>query len=167
MSACNKKLGYSLVEMLIYVAILAFICIVVVSTITSFSQSYRNITALRLLDHSANDSLERMTRDIRASISIDLTNSLFGTSPGVLVLQNNSTTTKFYIFNKALQVDVNNASSGPITNSKASITNLVFTKISNSISVAIKIDMTISATDGQATKTKIYHSTIISKKAAP
>lgn len=155
--------GYSLVEMVIYLAILSVVSLIVINTILSFSQSYGNLRALRLLDHSASSALERMTRDIRSATSVDTANSALGVSPGVLTLLTSAsaTTTKFYVLNNILQVDVNNASSGPLTVSKSSITNLTFTKLSNGTTTAVKIDMTVSATDGTVSKSKNYHSTVV------
>jgi len=155
------------VEMVIYVAILSIVTVVIANTLVSFSRSYRDLLALRLVDHSGIDAMERMTRDIRFATSINLVGSTLGTSPGVLTIVRTtnsiSTTTKFYIQNSILKTDVNGSYFGPLSSSGATVTNLVFSKIDNAISKAIKIDMTVSATVGTATKTKSYHSTVILK----
>jgi competence protein ComGC len=167
MSSLKLKSGYSLVEMVIYVAIISVISIVIVNMLLSFSQSYRNLTVLRLIEHSGTDSFERMVRDISAANSVDTGNSIFNSNPGVLTLVasygGNSTTTKFYVQNGILKVDVNGSYFGPLTVSNTSISNLVFTLLDSGISNAIKIDMTLVATSGPVTKTKTYHSTILLK----
>ena len=157
--------GYTLVEMLIYVAILSIFSITIVSSILSFSQSYRNLLALRMVDNTAIDAMERMTRDIRSASSVVLASSTLGVSPGVLTLISTangfSTTTKFYIENSLLKVDVNNTYLGPLSVSGSSVTNLVFTKITSPISSAVKIDMAVQGTVGSIIKTKTYHDTVI------
>ncbi len=160
--------GYTLVEMIIYVALLAIISVLMVSTLISFTKSYRTLAALRITDDTAISAMERMTRDARAATAIDSVHSLFGTASGILTLiasssVNTATTTKFYLQNGLVKMDVNGAYYGPLTASNASTTALTFTKLSTSISGAIKIDMTVSATVGTSTKIKTYHDTIILK----
>jgi type II secretory pathway pseudopilin PulG len=163
----NKNKGYSLVEMLIYVAILSIITFVLANTVLSFTRSYRDLASLRIVDHSGIDAMERMTRDIRASYAVDTANSILGTSPGVLTLLSTingvTKTTKFYLNNGVIKVDVNGSYFGPLTLQKATINNLVFNVLDSGISKAVKVDMTVSAALGTTTKTKKYHSTIILK----
>ena len=167
MKVLTYKSVYSLVEMLIYVSILSVISFLMVSTVLSFIGSYRQLVALRIVEHSGIDAMEKMTRDIRAGTTIDTVNSTFGTNPGVLTLittaNNVSTTTKFYLQNGIVKVDINGSYFGPITSSTASTTSIVFTKLNSSISNAVKIDMTVSATVGTTSRTKTYHSTVILK----
>ena len=167
MSKNSKKFGYTLVEMIVYVAVISLISLVIVNTTLSFSRSYRHLQALRIVDDSGSGAMERMTRDIRAASTIDVANSTLGSSPGVLTViataNSISTTTKFYLQNNIAKADVNGSYFGPLTLSTATTTSLVFTKLDSPISHAIKIDMTVVATVGGVTKTKNYHSTIILK----
>src|SRR3989338_2018469 len=70
MKVLTYKSGYSLVEMLIYVSILSVISFLMVSTVLSFIGSYRQLVALRIVEHSGIDAMEKMTRDIRAGTTI-------------------------------------------------------------------------------------------------
>jgi type II secretory pathway pseudopilin PulG len=158
----NKKAAFSLVETVIYVSLLAIISVIIINGVFSFTDSYRKLTVLRLLDHSAQTALERMTRDIRQAVSVDTSNSSLGVSPGVLSLNNpGSQTSKYYVSSGVLKMDENGTYYGPLTASTTTVTGLTFRFISGSVSSAVKIDMTISATDGQTTATKNYHSTVI------
>jgi hypothetical protein len=164
----NKlKKGYTLIETVIYVAILATIYFLIISTLLSFNSSYRNVVALRIVDNSGIDAMERITRDVRSAASVDIFNSTLGSNPGVLTLvatsNGVSTTTKFYLQNGVVKMDINGTYYGPLTLSSASVTSLVFNKLDNSNSSAVKIDMTITGTSGFISKTKSYHSTIILK----
>jgi type II secretory pathway pseudopilin PulG len=161
----SKKGGYSLIEMVIYVSLLSAIFLVATNMLLSFSKSYRTLTALGLAEHSAIDSMERITRDLRSATSVDVANSTLGTSPGVLTLVTTSagvsTTTKFYVQNGVLKVDVNGVYFGPLTLTSASTTSLTFRLLSNTNSDAVKVDMTVQGTVGSVVKSKTYHSTII------
>ena len=159
-----KKRGYSLVEMVIYTAIISIVFFVVINMILSFTDSYRVVTALRLADHTGIDSMERITRDIRSASSVDTGNSTFGSSPGVLTLISTengvSTTTKFYLNEGKIKVDVNGIYSGPLSVYRSNVTNLTFYLLSNSSGSAVKIDMTVQGVVGTVTKIKNFHSTI-------
>ena len=161
----KTKSGHSLVEMLIYVGILSIVSILVVSTLLSFTKSYRDLGALRIVEHSGINSMERMIRDITNTTVVDVANSSFDTNPGVLTIiataNSVSTTTKFYVENNILKVNVNGIYSGPLSLSNASISNLVFKQLDSGISKAIKIDMTIQGVVGGIIKTRSFHSTVI------
>ncbi len=162
----NKK-GFSLVEMLIYVSVMALIFAVIANVILSYTTSYRSLAAHRIVEHSAMSSLERLTRDIRAATSIDMTNSTFGSSQGMLTLVSTynsvSTTTKFYIDINKLKVDVNGSYIGPLTTSNVSVTNLTYTLLTGSTTNAVKIDMTLQGNNGTVLKTNTYHATVVLK----
>jgi Tfp pilus assembly protein PilE len=168
----NKIKGYSLGEMIVYVAIMSITCMIIANTFVSFVMSYRNIKSLALVDRSAIDVMERLTRDIRGATSIDIANSTFATSSGVLTLITTasgvSTTTKFYLgtnpvsssTNIIARVDINGLYYGPLTQVNTSVTNLTFNRVNGVVSDAVKIDLTLSALVGTITETKTYHSTI-------
>ncbi len=151
--------------MLVYVGILSLVSLIVINMLFSYTKTYQTLGALRVAENSGLDSMERMTRDIRGATSVDSSNSTLGTSPGVLTLTSTSggvsTTTKFYVQSGILKVDINGTYSGPLTISNASTTSLTFRLLTNSVSNAVKIDMTVQAAVGSVVKAKNYHSTII------
>ena len=162
----NKK-GFSLIEMLVYVSVLTIIFLLVINTVLSFTSSYHRLAALRQLDRSGTDSLERLTRDIRNATSIDAANSVFGSASSTLQIiatQNSvSTTTKFYIPAGTLKLNVNSIVIGPLTNSDVTVTNFNLTSLTSSNSSAVRIQMTLQATNGSVTVSKKYYSTVILK----
>ena len=151
--------------MLIYISVLVIILLAVIGAILSFMGSYRKIAMLRLLDHSAIESFERITRDARYAKSVDTANSVLSTNPGVLTLIAQqgavSTTTKFYVQNNLLKVDVNGAYVGPLTTSGVSVASLIFYKFTSAYSTAIKIDMALQVTFGGQTLLKNYHTSVV------
>jgi type II secretory pathway pseudopilin PulG len=163
----KQKKGFTLIETLIYVVLLVVILLLVVNSLLSYTASFRQLAALKAINQSAIVSLERMTRDVRSASSASTTASIFNTSPGRLVIVqasgSNSTTTKFYVVNGSLQLDVNNVNIGPLTPSNVGVTSLVFVLSTSSVSQAIKIDMGLTATSSQVVRTKTFHSTIILK----
>ncbi len=160
-----RNKGFSLIEMIIYIAIIAVMFITLVQTVLSFTKSYRELVALRSVDRSAMASLERMTREIRNASVVNAGASLFVTSPGILSVSQtgvSTTTTRFYTDGGAMKVDVDGQYIGPLTMNRTSVTSLVFRQITGT-TTAIKIDMTLTASSGPAVRTKSYHATVVLK----
>jgi prepilin-type N-terminal cleavage/methylation domain-containing protein len=159
--------GFSLIEMIIYVAILSLVMFFVVNTLLSFNSTYREVRMQRSIDTSALMSLERMTRDIRLSKNIVVSQSSFNTPSGILALYSVdgqvSTTTRFYLKNNVLQVDLNGVYSGPLTLAQVSVTNLTFNRLVSTSSEAVKIDMTLKYVYGSITRQKNYQTTVVLK----
>ncbi len=159
--------GYSLIEMIIYVALMSIISLLIVNTVLSFTKSYRTVSTLRAVESSALDTLERLSRDIRGATVIDDANSTFNVNPGVLTLTQSiggiSTTTRFYVQGGVMKVDVNGTYIGPLTSRGSAVQSLIFTKLNNGVSTGVKIDLTVTATSSTITRTKNYHTTILLK----
>jgi Tfp pilus assembly protein PilW len=164
-SKIRFKRAFSLVEMLVYISVLTVVFLVIINTVLSFTSSYRTLAALRAADNAGMDSMERMTRDIRAAGTIVTAQSSFGTSAGILDIQATSngvsTTSRYYIQNGIIDMDINGSFYGPLTNSDAVVTSLIFTELSTTTSQAIKIDLTVEGVSGSVIKTKQFHSTIV------
>lgn len=161
----NTVRGFSLVEMLIYVSLLVVILAVVINVVFSFTRPYEQLRALRAAEHTGLSSMERMMRDIHNAASVDLAQSNFNVATGTLTVVNASSTTKFYLSDGQLRVDVDGSYVGPLSVSNGKVSSLVFRFSSTTESQAIKIDMTVDGVQGNATKTKKFHSTAILKKS--
>lgn len=156
------KKGFSLVEMLIYVALLSVIFLLIVQTVLSFTGSYRQLAANRALEHTALKVMERITRDIRGASDVSVSSgtlTLIHSSNGV------STTTQFYLENQTVKMSINGTYYGPLSIASAPVTALIFTVLTASDSEAVKIDMTAQGKSGPVTRTKSFHSTIIAKES--
>ncbi len=161
-SVLKKTRGFSLIEMVIYISILSLITFVVVEISVSFSRTYRDMRVVRAIDSSAVIAMERMVRDIRNARTVAIAQSSLGVNPGVLTLQSSATTTRFYVDQGLLKVDVNGVYSGPLSLVKTSVTNFVLHRLA-STTQAIKVDLTLQSTSGSVTKSKTYHTTVVLK----
>ena len=166
MNVSNQR-GFTLLEMIVYVTILSLITVVLVNTLLSFSGAYREVRMHRAIDNSALTAFERMTRDIRGARNVVVNQSVLGTHPGVLTLNtvgtSVSTTTRFYIEDGVVKVDVNGVYSGPLTLARTAVTQLSFQRLVSTSSEAVKVDMTVEYVYGSTTKTKNYYTTVILK----
>lgn len=155
------KRGFTLIEILIYIALLVLMLLLIINTTLSFTGSYRPVAALRTADRAAVSSMERLTREIRLATAATVDTS--STTANTLTLTAGSTITEFYVDNGVLKVDINGTFSGPLTPSGAWVTDLDFAVIDNGNSKAVKVDMVVNGVSGQTTITKKFHTTVVMK----
>ncbi len=160
------KKGFSLIELLIYIAIISMVFGLFTQIVLSVSKSYAEIAVIRNLDTGAISAMERITREVRASSSIDAANTVLGTSPGVLSLNqvdSNGTrsTVLFKTNNQNIQMKRDGNDQGTFLPSGVAVSSLVFSSINSGNSSAVKILMQLVGTSGKITRTKNYYNTII------
>jgi len=141
-SRLNSR-GYSLVEIVVYVSILAIIAVLVVGSILSVYRSFAQLRVGRKISLNGDVALETMVRDIRNATSTDTGASILGTHPGVLKIDEKT----FSISGTTLQVQEGMGAPQNITTSDVRVTNLVFyhtEAVSTGLEI-VKIEMTIEA----------------------
>ena len=149
--------GFTLIEMLVYIAILSIIAVVVINSMLSLKDSYINFKVSRNVTIAALSSIDRMTREIRLADTITGT-STFDVHPGVLGLSfGGSTTTEFYLNEGTLKISENSTEIGALTRNEATITNLVFRQLGSGSADMIRIEMTIESTVGTTTLSKDFY----------
>jgi len=166
-SASPRKVwGFTLIEMIVYVAILSAVFILVVNTILIVSRSYSAIKVTSDINSSASISLERLIREIRLASGVDTIQSNLGTHPGRLFLNTVDSlgapmTLDFYIENNLLKLKKNGVLSGTLVRDNIQVTNLIFRHIELGVSEAVKIEMRIQGTEGKSTKTEDFYGTAV------
>ncbi len=166
MTKLNKTKGFSLVEMIIYITILSFMLVVIVSILVTINKAGRGIKAAREIQDSGSLSLERIVREARQAINVSSASSTLGTSPGVLALNSTDSNgvaeaVQFYLQNNAIHLKINGVDKGALTRSDASVTNLVFTLITTTHSQAVRTQMTIESGTSTSYHSSKFYSTAV------
>lgn len=156
-----KNKGFSLIEMIIYVAIMAMILVVIVNMLSVMILSQKKIKSHRIIEHSVNVAFERMTREIKSAESIDFNESVFGGNPGKLVLNTYNQDgglkqIEFFIENGILKFKDGDLV-GPLVDQKSQVANLIFYNLAEGNVRAVRIMMSISAGNGQFQKTETFY----------
>lgn len=162
----RTKKGFSIIETLIYISILAIFTVFVFELVILMSNSYKKVELSRTIANSAVISMERMTRDTRGAINLDQAGSVLGTNPGRLQLftvdeNGTNVTVAFRLESGRVNVYENDVLMGPLTSLQASTTELVFRLYTNSGAKAIGIEMTIEATRGPDTRSDSFKTTTL------
>ena len=156
----RNKRGVSLIETLVYVAILAIILTFVMSGVLSLFKVSERVRSSRLINQTASVALERMVRDIRDAVSIDISGSILDIHPGSL--------TMLTVGGGGANISVKYALSGDklvrilgtdeeiMTPNNVVISQLVFKHITTTNSEAVKIKMLIEDEDQEIGETREY-----------
>lgn len=134
--------GYTLLETVVYVGILAVIAVLVLGSILSIYQGLGKVRVERNLALNGDIAMETMLRSIRSATSTNTAISVFGVHPGVLKIG----ATKFSLSDLALGAD---------------ITNLVFYRTVSTNSEIIKIEMTLRNGSGIFQKSRNFYGSAV------
>lgn len=164
----QKKLerGFTLVEMLVYVAMLAILSVLAIQTTLSMTRAFADLRVSRDLNSSATALFERITRDVRGAYDVDEAQSTLGANPGRLMLGTKdaagaNTTIEYYVENGLVKISEGGVAQGAIMTTSTSVTSFVVREISNLNTDAVKVEATITATRGDITKTRNFYTTVV------
>lgn len=163
----KKNRGSSLLETLIYSAILGMVAVFATGSILAMMKSYFSVKMSRDLNFSASVAMERMVNEIRLANDIDDAGSIFAASPGRLKLNTTGsfgapTAVEFFLSGTGIFVKEGAGASEALTASSTEITSLIFNKITSStVSKAVKISLTAKAKGGRMGKTANFYNTAI------
>jgi len=167
MTSLNKnEKGFSLIEIILYIAILVIVLSVLLKSFSAITISYNKVKSINRIESSVIIGMERMEREIRNATSIDLLQSVFNTSPGSIFLNatdsyGNATTTKFYISNQSLKMMIGGADQGSLVSNQVQVTSLIFVLIDNTNSKEVKIEMTLQSGTGSSLVVKNFYDSVV------
>jgi len=164
--------AFTLIEILAYTFVLTLLITTVAYTLIAVNNSYRTLKSSAGLESVAEETLERMTRDIRSATSIDTVYSSFDTSPGQLTLNTlddagDATTVQFFLEGQTLRVKEGGVDVGPLSAVNVRITNLVFRRITTPQSQAVKIEVTAESGQDKSRASASFYSTIVLRGSYP
>ena len=156
-----KRSGFSLLQVLIYVSLLAMISLLVIGSILSVYRALLKTKIEKKIITNGDIAIETMARSIRDASSVDVAGSTFGANPGVLKLNSR----KFYLSTSTLEVQDGIKPAQDLTSSDAKVTSLVFyrdfSSASSTLSDIIKIEITVESGDGQFLKSKKFYNSAV------
>jgi len=147
--------GFTLVEMMIYVALMTIITLVVVQSLMVVLKSNRISFAEVNLRNSGYSAMEALIREINSSDSITA-------ASGILVMSQETNIVTFSTSSSGVLnfTDIN-GNVGPLTSKNIIVKSLAFTKINTGRSEAVRIQMTLQTTVGGIVKSEDFQTTAI------
>jgi competence protein ComGF len=153
--------GFSLIEMLVYLALMTMISVVIVQSIVVVLKSNKESFNNNVIENSAVSVFERIKRETRRAKEVDLVGSnLTNGQLQMNVIQPDDSISNIKISlagNGAVNIYETGVLSGPLTISGAEVTTLIFKQIKSGKSEAIRTEMTIKS----GIKSETFYSTEI------
>lgn len=156
----NRK-GFTLIEVLVYIAVLILAVLVMVSLFLSLSTVLSRNQVERELSQTAQVTLEKMVRDIRAAATADTTVA------NQLTLQTigGATTTQFALSGNSVVMNLNGTNLGTLTSNTVSVDDLVFTKYetlgAELETILVRVALTLSVSTKAASTTQTYYTSAV------
>jgi len=168
------KKGYSLVEAIVYVALLSVFISAVTYASSSLLRSFSDAKDVTRIETSAIAAMDRMIREIRSASSVDTSSSCLydppfrdGCDPELGVLKLNKMisgsphSVRFYISNGQLMLEEDGVLTGPITSSRTEIQSLRFRHSVSTVSEALKIQLAINPNDNPDKIENFYDTAVL------
>jgi Tfp pilus assembly protein PilW len=159
----TRHRGVTLVELLVYLAILVFLLLVIFNVVLGMARAYNTLVVVQNIEDSASFSLERMTREIRNAEYVDPASSL-GEGDILLHTTEESGTprsVRIYVEEGRLVLQENGGDAFPLTRSDTYVEDAVFILLSTPHSEAIRTTLTFSSGADELDRTKTFYSTIV------
>lgn len=157
------KKGFTLVESIIYVAILTVFSVLILNVILLFGKSWSVVKANKNVNVSAVTAFERMTRDIRSATSV-AGSSVLSTTPGSLDInvkdQSGAPVVQsFYVNNGKLFTQIGSGVAEQLTLASVTVQSLTFYKTLLINAEAVKTVMVLTSVEGDKTETRTIETT--------
>lgn len=158
--------GFTLIEVIIYVSILALLLSSVTYGVTMLLKTYKNVKEVRRVENSSISAMDRMVREIRNATSINVGSSSLNNTNGVLALDTtdidgDAATVRFYLRNSRVYVEENGVELGPLTQAQTRASSLTFSSIATSTAASVKIELTIMGSTSTPNLSKNFYSTTV------
>ncbi len=164
--------GYSIMELLIYIALFAFLSVVLVRSLITVMKTYATAQSYRALQNNGELIMERITREIRNGTTATTSSCL--TTPGTLSIvstdTNNAThTNSFAVLNSKVQLTTDTDSALNISTDEVSVTSLTFCSFNNvstatpivTVSKGIKVKLVLSTNRGHIVSVPFYSTVLL------
>ena len=157
----NAALGYTLLEMLVALAIASFIVVVIIQLLTVYMNSYVTYEIATRINTAGIITGERIAREVKQATSVDVGGSTFGISPGKLLLNTASggasATIEFYLDGTTVKMKKDGTVFGVLTGENVSVDALIFYLVVSGDSQLVKIEMDISSGSGSSTRSAVFY----------
>jgi hypothetical protein len=162
----KRNKGSSLLETVIYSALLAILTITTVAGLLTLNNSLQSIVLGRIVDDASQEVMEKIIREIRFADSVNTIESALSVNPSVLVL--NSTDTggshvkvEFSINSGTLEFKRDGVLVGPLTPVQVTIDEILFDHIITPESEAVKVSLVLQASRATVFIEKTFNTTVL------
>jgi type II secretory pathway pseudopilin PulG len=155
----NYKGGYTIVELLFYIALFALLTLAVINGMITMTRAFRETTIQSEFLQSGN-IVERISREVRQAYgigSISATDLVLNTKDA----GGANKTVEFLLSGSNLQMLENSVLTGNLNTPNISVTALTFTQITTSKGQAVKIFLTVKSNNDALNRAENFYDTVV------
>ncbi len=164
----HKKRGVSLLETVVYFALLSVLTSVVTTSLISLFKSYSLVKAQQDIETTAIQIFDKISRDIHNANAVVVASSSFGVPQGAVGLSIASTTSSttetymYYVQNGDMKVSRNGTYIGDLSVPPVDVNSFTARYINGTNTQAIKLEMILRASPRYSTTTisKNFYTTV-------
>lgn len=165
MTKKNYSKGYSLIELVIYIALFVILSMAVMQSLISIMKTYSNAQSYRTIQQNGELVMERTTRELRQADTLSTAGSTFGTSPGVVTFSGQDVAGVPYtgtigVSNGKVQVTIGGVTSD-LTNNTVVVSSLIFSRIQSVPKEAVKMILTLTTAKAPFVTSSFYTTVIL------
>lgn len=138
----SEQAGYTMMELLIYTAILAVMAVLIIQGLLAVTLSFGEVRAYNMLRAGGNIAMERMLKEVRFA------NAVTTASSTLALLSSDEAgapkTVEFAVSSGTLSLAEDGINKGSLTGNGVTVTSLVFREATTSKGSLIKIEMTLT-----------------------
>lgn len=164
MSPRRLQHGYSLIELVIYIALFTLISVVLVKSLVTVMGTYATAQGYRRLQSNGEFIMERITREVRDASDITAS-SVFDVHPGTLSLtgtdeEGDPTAVSFSVSGGVVQIN-DNGTVGNLSTSEVVVNSLIFKEVNTSIGEGVKVELSLTTANGYIVSAPFYTTVIL------
>lgn len=157
MSKLTFKKGFSLVEVMVYLAVLVTVSSACVYALVTYSTILAEQKVKRTLTNNAQLALERITREVKNADGVDLVGSTLADPTGTLELLNTGADVTFSYNGGSIDVAVAGGPAENLVGSDVNVDSLYFYHYDNGVTELVRTKITLSATSSKSSATETFY----------
>ena len=168
MKFAYKNRGYTLLELVVYVSVVAALAVVSIQSALSLTRTFSETKSYGDLRESGSAALERIIKEVRFSSSVDLPNTTFNSSPGRLTLNTtdesgNPKTVEFYVSSGSLRLIDGGVNKGALTGAGVSLNSIIFRQTTSPRGTLIKTELVIRDTRSSNSRSANFYGSAVTR----
>lgn len=156
----QSQSGYSLIELVVYIALFIFLSIVITNSLLSVMRTYTTAQRYRALQNNGELIMERLTREVRNGSGTTILSEC-STNPGTISISSTDTnnvahTNIFTVSGGLALLQTDGGGTTPISTNEVTVSVLKFCRVATPTGNGIKISLTLTTTGKNPTDASFY-----------
>lgn len=152
----SRIAGFTLIEMLIYMALFILLSVVAVTSMLSFADSFKMYRAEHALNSQLASALDWLQLDLRNGLAVDMVGSTLSASSSVLMINYIGHDVTYTVSGGVLSRQVDGGTPEPLTQSPVTVGDFTADRYESTETELVRVRLTASVGTATSTVTEQY-----------